>query len=258
MNDAQLGGAVRLLRHRHGWRQEDLAARANSSSSVISRLESGRVTALNVGALRRIADALGMPLSWDIGPRRAEVEQLRDAGHAALANAFHQLLDLNGWQVRAEVSFDHFGDRGRVDLLAHHPVARIALAVEIKTMLVDAQEVLGALDVKRRLGLGIARDLGWQADVVVPAIVFAETSSVRRRVAAHDRLFARYGLRGQHALAWLRRPEGRPDGILLFTRLSDSRRRGANRSPRRRVRLRTASPSVTRAPRTASNGSEHG
>ena len=256
MNDAELAGHVKLLRRRHGWRQEDLAERSRTSRAFVSILERGRARELKVGTVVRIAEAVGIPLGWDVGWRRSELQELRDARHAALENDVKRFLELVGWDVRAEVSFNRFGDRGRVDLLAYHPVERLILVVEIKTALVDAQELLGTLHVKQRLASGMGRELGWSPRGVVPAIIFMSHSTVRRRVEEHATLFAGFGLRGVHALAWLRRPFGDPDGVLLFWSLPNAARSRINASASRRVRVCGRRASVGRAAVPPSSASE--
>jgi hypothetical protein len=114
------------------------------------------------------------------------------------------------------VSFNHYGDRGRFDLLAFHPGTRVLLVVEIKTRLLDAQEVVGRLDVKRRVAPIIARQRGWSPAPVASALAFREDSTTRRRLVAHEALFASYSLRGRTALAWLRHPrQPVPTGMLI-------------------------------------------
>jgi hypothetical protein len=116
-----------------------------------------------------------------------------------------------------EVSFNVYGDRGRVDVLAYHPVLRILLIVEIKTRMTDAQEVLGRLDVKRRTGPEIARERGWQVAATLPMLLVTESSTARRRLAAHAALFASLSLRARAAMAWLRHPRSpAPTGILVL------------------------------------------
>jgi hypothetical protein len=66
-------------------------------------------------------------------------------------------LRAGGWTTAVEVTFNHYGDRGSIDVLAVHPVARIALVVEVKTEITSAEETLRRLDVKVRLGAGLAR-----------------------------------------------------------------------------------------------------
>jgi len=115
-------------------------------------------------------------------------------------------LERWGWAVRVEVSYNHYGERGRIDLLAWHPVSRIALVVEIKTSLADVQALLGSVDTKARIAAGLVRRFGWSVDRVVPAIVFLEDRTTRRHLARLDALFDRFELRGRSAVTWARRP----------------------------------------------------
>ncbi len=131
-----------------------------------------------------------------------------------------------GWIVQPEVSFSHYGDRGRVDLLAWDPRTRLVLVIEVKSAIGDLQEMLGRLDVKARLANGVPRTVGW-TDVagVIPAFVIRDGPAARRVVRSHAALFARFDRRGRSALRWIRRPSSSvPHGALRFVRTaSDSR-----------------------------------
>ena len=240
MDDRRLGMAVRARRHHRGWRLIDLAAAAGVGQSVCSLLECGRADRLTVRTARAIAGAVGLDLRWDIGWQRQEVDRLLDGDHSALAAFWTRRLESFGWIVRNEVSFNRYGDRGRIDLLAYHPVHRPLLVIEIKTTIVDAQALLGGLDVKARLAPFVARDLGWRPRLIVPALIIAEGTTARRHIAGLSPLFARFALRGHAASSWLREPVGSPSGILTFTKLPSSSGVDARRAGRRRVRKRTA------------------
>jgi transcriptional regulator with XRE-family HTH domain len=56
-----VGGAIRLARQTRGWRQTDLGKAAGYSASTISRLETNRRASVDVGTLRRVAHAAGIP-----------------------------------------------------------------------------------------------------------------------------------------------------------------------------------------------------
>jgi transcriptional regulator with XRE-family HTH domain len=241
MNDRRVGQLVRARRHQRGWRLVDLAAAAGVGRSVCSLFENGRVDRLTVRTARAIAGAVGLPLEWDVGWQRAEADRLLDADHAALAAFWVRRLEGFGWLVRSEVSFNHYGDRGRIDILAYHPTHRVLLVIEIKTALVDAQELIGGLDIKTRIAPLVAKELGWLPRLTVPAIVIAESSAARRRLADIDALFSRYALRGPAAQSWLRDPFGSPSGLLTFTTLPSADQAGSRRAGRRRVRRRGGS-----------------
>jgi transcriptional regulator with XRE-family HTH domain len=229
VDDATLGSVIRLLRQRRGWRQHDLALRAGVSDTLVGVLELGGAERMSVRRVRRVCAAVGIRLGWDAGYRRAELAQMRDERHAALAERVANHLDRLGWLVAAEVSFNEYGDRGRIDLLAYEPASRTLIVIEIKTAIVDLQDLLGGLDVKQRLARNIARRLGWDPLVAVPAIVLLDHTTNRRRVATHERLLARFSLRGRGVRLWLRRPVGSPTGVLLFLNVPNPNRTGVRR-----------------------------
>jgi hypothetical protein len=145
-------------------------------------------------------------------------------------------MDL-GWIARAEVSFNHYGDRGRCDLLAWHPATRTILIVEVKSRLGDIQDTLGRLDVKARLGGLLAGQVGWdELGLVVPALVLPDNRSARRVLMRHESLFHRYGTRGITALAWLRSPQ-LASGILWFEQADSDKVGGISRQRVRRAPL---------------------
>jgi transcriptional regulator with XRE-family HTH domain len=252
--------AVRARRHARGWRILDLAAAAGVGATVCSMLERGLAGRLTVHTARAIGAAVNLPLDWDVGWQRQDVDRLLDADHAALAAHWVRRLEQFGWLVRTEVSFNRYGDRGRIDLLAYSPVGGVLLMIEIKTVVVNAQDLLGGVDVKRRVAPFVARELGWRPRLVVSAIFVAEGSSARRHVAALEPLFQRFSSRGQAAVSWLRNPVGSPPGLLIFTKLPsdggvDARRAGRRRVRPARPRARTmAAGARAQTPATSSNG----
>jgi len=164
-----------------------------------------------------------------------------DERHAVLEAHWAATLPRMGWQVWVEHSFSHFGERGRVDLLAWHPPTRTLAVIEIKTELADSQALLGTLDAKVRLGPVLARQLNLPAPAnVVPVLIFAESMTNRRRVARIGPLLERFDLRGPAARAWLRWPKG-GSGVMFFSGANANRRRERTT---RRVRLPSARGSV--------------
>jgi transcriptional regulator with XRE-family HTH domain len=230
--------ALPALRLRKGLSQQALGERVGVSRELISRAERGAVSGMTLGRIDRIAGALGASVHVMIRWQGEQLDRLMDATHAALQQAVASLLTSLGWEVRVEISFNHFGDRGRIDLVAYQPSVRILLIIEIKSALGDIQDTLGRLDVKVRLARQVARDLCWSDVVaVVPALVIGDSRLARRTVGAHDALFARYSVRGRTALAWLRRPvQPIPTGLLWFTNRPGSHQvpiRRHRRAPRR-------------------------
>lgn len=234
MLQSNFARAGRFLRHRKRWRQQDLGERAGVSREMVSRLERGDLGRMQIQTVERVAAALGASVYLQLRWQGEQLDRLMDAAHASLQQSVAELLTKLGWIVRVEVSFNQYGDRGRVDVIAFHPSARVLLVVEVKTALGDLQETLGRIDVKARLARSLARGLGWtNVSQVVPALVIGDTRLARRVVADHAALFHRFEVRGRAALARLRRhDQPLSTGLLWFAKLPDSHRLTANRGGR--------------------------
>jgi transcriptional regulator with XRE-family HTH domain len=228
--------SVRYLRRHQGWRQADLGARAGVSGPTVSRVERGLIRSVPLGTIERIAEILGATVDVTLRWQGEQLDRLLDAAHASIEEQSAAFLTSSGWSVRPEVSFNHYGDRGRVDLLAFHPGAGVVLIVEVKGSIGDLQDALGRLDVKLRLGRSLADASGWSGvRAIVPVFVFSDTRTVRRTIAQHAAIFARFALRGRSAQAWVRRPSlPGPSGLLWFVKVPDSH--GVSATRNRRVR----------------------
>lgn len=216
MNPERLGRTARAIRIRQRLTQSALGVRAGVSRKSVSMLECGRAGELRLATVQAILGALGARMDLRILWNGPDLDRMLDAGHAALAASVKRRLERWGWVVRIEVSYSRYGERGRIDLLAWHPRSRALLVVELKTVLVDVQSLLGTLDAKARLGRHIAGQVGWEVQGVIPAIVFAESPTTRRRLDAFDTLFDRFERRGRACISWLRRPTDVPTGVLWF------------------------------------------
>jgi transcriptional regulator with XRE-family HTH domain len=227
--------AIVHLRHRRGWRQSDLSRRAGVSRPVISRIEHGDLSGLSVRSVRRVVGALDASVELIVRWQGEQLDRLIDADHARIVQGIVRLLEALGWMTRVEVSFNHYGDRGRVDVLAMHAPSRTLLVAEAKSAVGDTQDTVGRLDVKVRLGRMLASSVSWEEPIrIVPALVIADTRASRRVVAEHDGVFRRFNVRGRVALAWLRRPtSAQPTGALWFAKLPNAR--GADVKQRVRV-----------------------
>ena len=210
MDDKAIGRAIRALRVRKRLRQTDAAEVAKTSQQTVSRVESGLLDGITIGALRAVANAAGARLAIDIRWQGADLDRLLGARHSAMHEFLATMFSgLPAWVALPEVSFAVFGERGVVDILAWHAPSRSLLVIEIKTELADMQAMLGTLDRKVRLAPGIARERGWNPATVSAWLVIAEGSTNRARVDAH-RAFLRAALPadGPSMRAWLREPTG--------------------------------------------------
>jgi transcriptional regulator with XRE-family HTH domain len=215
--------AMRRLRISRGWRQKDLGARVGLSRDPVYRAECGELGGITVGTLSRLTEALEATLVIEMRWQGAALDRLIDRVHAHLQEAAARRLVSRGWNVQAEVSFNHYGDRGSCDLVAWHSATRILLVVEVKSQLGNLQDLLHRLDVKARLGGMLAGQLGWPAPhAVLRGLLFAEDRTARRVIEGHDTLFSGFSLRGRAAFAWLRSPSAVAGGLLWFEKPADS------------------------------------
>jgi hypothetical protein len=160
----------------------------------------------HVASLRRHAAALGFRLEITLSGRGGEASHLLDEEHAAIVEYVAAELTRRRWAVEAEASYSEFGERGRVDILAHHVGSGELLVVEVKTELVDLQQLLGSLNVKARLARRIAAGRFEPVRSVSVMVAVADTTATRATVAAHLTLFAGYASRGHAVAVWLERP----------------------------------------------------
>jgi len=249
VDDLALGRLFREIRIRVNWSQADVAAKAKVSRSRYSDIERGMLEGVSLGKLRRVAAVLEVRLPLVPRWRGAEVDRLLATRHAAMAERVTKLLLERGWDVRAEVSFNWFGERGVVDLVAWHAASRTLLLVELKTELVDANELLGVTDRRRRLAPKIAEPFGWVPNAVADWVVVADSRTNRRRLAA-VRTLVRSSIPsdGRAIARWLRHPVG-PMSALSF--LTDSDGAGISRRCAPRLRVRGSGTSVRRSGESA-------
>lgn len=231
MDDRQLGSALRALRIRRGWRQVDLARRARLSRQMVGRIERGEAGSLPINTVRRASDALGARFDVAIRWQGADLGRLLNARHSAMHEAMaRQFATIGEWTAEPEVSFSVYGERGIIDILAWHAIARIAVVVELKTEFVDINEMMGTLDRKRRLALGIVRERGLNPLAVGSWLVVADTRTNRRVLAAHATVLrAKYPADGRTMRRWLRQPSG---AVLALSFLPDVADLGVGRKTR--------------------------
>jgi transcriptional regulator with XRE-family HTH domain len=187
MEDQRVGAAFRAVRVRGGRRQADIAAAVGVPRSTVSRIERRELDRYPLRVARAVATALD--IRPDVLPRwrGADLDRLLNHAHADLhesvARAFAGLPD---WTVAPEVSFSFDGERGVIDILAWHPLARSLLIVELKTALVDPQELVSTTDRRVRLASETCHGRGWRPLTVSAWTILAETyqSSSRRSLCS--------------------------------------------------------------------------
>jgi transcriptional regulator with XRE-family HTH domain len=187
------GRLLRMLRIRKDWRQSDVAGKAELSPAVIARHEGGIIGSLT--ALERHAGVFGLRIDVRLVGRSGELVRLADEEHAAIVETLATWFRSVGFLVEAEASFSEWGERGRIDLLAFDPETGTLVVVEVKTQLLDLQDLFGALNVKERLGATVAERRGWSVRRRMSVLGVADTSANRGIVRQHPSLFASFARR---------------------------------------------------------------
>jgi transcriptional regulator with XRE-family HTH domain len=221
--EQRVGSTLRAVRVRRGLRQEDVAAAAGVSRSTVSRLERGHLAWFVFGTTVRVAAALDVRL--DVVPRwrGGELDRLLNARHSAM----HELVaarfaHLPGWQVAPEASFSIYGERGAVDVLGWHAARGMLLVVELKTEIVDVQELLASVDRKRRLAARIGSERGWQCRRALAGawVLVADGRTNRARLARHVAVLrTAFPTDGRTMAGWLADPR-EPISALSFMQIS--------------------------------------
>lgn len=227
-----VGRLLRMVRIRRELRQSDVAERAGISPSVVARQERGMVNSLAM--LERHASALDLGLDLRLLARSGHLVRMADEEHAAIVELIADWLRRSGFQVEAEASFSEWGERGRIDLLAHDPGTGTVVIVEVTTLLLDLQELLGSLDVRERLVGVIARRRGWSVKRTVSVLAVAASAANRTVVREHPNHFRPFTVHrlGRSALA--------TDGRVLLWVTPRRAARSAWIAGRERVRRRSA------------------
>lgn len=190
MDDRRVGRLFREVRIHRGWRQRDLAERAGVSAAQISATERGRLEHVSLHALRKLGDALDIRVSIDPWWRAGRADQLLDRAHAALVDHVAGLLRDAGWDVLVEFTFNEYGDRGSVDILAWHAGTRTLLLVEVKSRIDDLQEAARSFMVKVRVvPKAVEREHGWQPATVSRVLAIIDTHANRALVGEHAATF---------------------------------------------------------------------
>ncbi|MCI0346058.1 MAG: helix-turn-helix domain-containing protein [Chloroflexi bacterium] len=237
MTPLRLGRLARAARHRLGLRQVDVAARAHTSESTVSRVERGDLRTIRWADLERACAVVEVRVDLSATWRGAEGAALLDREHAALVELIVRELAEADWLTVVEYGFNHYGDRGSVDILAWHASSRSLLIIEVKTQIVDVQELHSSLAKKVRVVPDlVARDRGWVASSVSQVLVVGATRTARRVIERHRATFdSALPARTVEARRWIQHPSGRLAGVMFVTEpRRGTLRQGSGRS--RRIR----------------------
>jgi transcriptional regulator with XRE-family HTH domain len=238
------GASFRAVRIKRGWRQIDVAARALVHRSVVSAIERGHLESISIGTLLGIARVLEIQVSWSTRWKAGDLDRLLAGRHARLHEGVASwfVASLPDWVLAPEVSFSIFGERGIIDILAWHPGMRAVLVIELKTDVVDVNQLIGSMDQRRRLAWQIARDRGWDPLTVSTWVLVAGGRTNRARLAAHRTVLRNaFPIDGRVIAGWLRKPDRSIDALSLWER-PDPRSGMADMAARHRVRPPRSQP----------------
>jgi hypothetical protein len=231
-----------MLRVRLRLRQSDVALKAGLGRWKVVKLEAGEIDDLTLGEVERCLAALGARLKVSADWRGAALDRLLDEAHAQLVAAVLAVLEQFGWQARVEVTFSEYGERGSIDILAWHAVARVLLVVEIKSEMGGIDPLLRPLGVKVRLAPKIAaREFGWRTPGPASRIVvLPDEVTARRAVARHAGVVNNVlPARSREIRRWLRQPSGQMAGIWFLSNVGSA---NTMRNPSSIRRVRRSSP----------------
>lgn len=233
MDDVRIGRLLRALRRERSLRQVDVAAAAGVSQSLISLIERGHLAKLSIATLRTIFAVAEARFEGTVSWRGGAIDRLLDERHAQLVGGVARDLRASGWQVELEVTFSVYGERGSIDVVAHHVERGIVLVVEIKTELTSIEETIRRIDAKDRLAPRIVLDrFGWRSRTGARLLVVLDSSTNRRRVANHEQsLTTAFPDRGVNVRRWLRQPTGRLSGLLFHPGTNGRGTRQTQRPP---------------------------
>jgi hypothetical protein len=186
--------------------------------------------------IRRVAGALDVRVDLVARWRAGDLDRLLNAGHSQL----HELVarwfgkELPAWILAPEVSYAIYRERGVVDIVAWHPGRRAILVIELKTDIVDINQLIGKVGEKARLIRQIVRDRGWDPLTVSTWVIVAGGRTNRARLAAHRAVLrAAFPADGRAMRSWLSDPVGQMAALSIWTETA-----GRPLTPTRRVRCR--------------------
>ncbi|HEV8545581.1 MAG TPA: hypothetical protein VGQ64_04775 [Candidatus Limnocylindrales bacterium] len=136
-----------------------------------------------------------------------------------------------------------------IDVVAWHSASRIMLVIELKTRIVDINDLMATMDVRRRVAWQIAQDHGWDCVAVGVWVVVAPGRSNARALSDHATVLrAKFPADGRTMRRWLSKPTGNVSGLSFMpeVRVAD-----LGRDPTTPRRVRQSSPSAQRLHRPA-------
>jgi transcriptional regulator with XRE-family HTH domain len=234
VTDEQAGRLLAAVRRHLRLRQLDVGRAAGVDQKIVSLLEHGRLERVSVARFRKVCAALDIDQVLELRWRGGEGDRLVDRDHARIVEAVVAELTYLGWETYPEFTFNFYGERGSVDILAWHPGRHALLLIEVKTRLTDLQRLLMAMSRKLRVVPGlVSEERGWQRRGLGHVIVMLDTRANRATVERHQATFAAtFPSRTADVRGWLRSPTADIAGLWFLALRKEAHPEGA---PLRRV-----------------------
>jgi transcriptional regulator with XRE-family HTH domain len=219
MDGRVVGRVLRAVRMQLRLTQREVAELAHVSQTRVSDAELGRLEHFSLRTLDEICAALGVSLRLEAWWRGTDSRRLLDRSHASIVEVVARELTARGWTVIPEYTFNHFGERGSVDLVAWMPLARSLLIIEVKSEIVDLQDLFATLGRKTRIVPSLLRpERGWSAATVSKVVALPDTTANRSIIARHGAIFAAsLPSHTREIRAWLREPYVAISGVWLIS-----------------------------------------
>ena len=177
---------------------------------VVMRIEAGRLERVRFGDIRRYAAVLGARFDGAVLWQGTDLDRMLNRGHARLHEAMARwLAAVGGWLTIPEVSFAYDRERGVIDVVAWHAATRSLLVIELKTRIVDVNNLMSTMDIRGRVARRIALEHGWDPVAVGLWVVVAPGRTNARILADHASVLrAKFPADGRSMRRWLVAPVG--------------------------------------------------
>jgi transcriptional regulator with XRE-family HTH domain len=233
MNTRRVGANLREIRRHRRWTLATAASRAGISSAVGSRIVNGRFDLCSLVSVEAYGRALGADVDMRVRWQGGDLDRLMNWRHSAM----HERMaaswkDFPEWRAEPEVSFSIYGERGIIDWFGWHEPTATVLIEELKSELVDAQELVGTNDRRMRLAAEIAHQRGWTPQTIASWVLLEDGRTNRRHLAQHASfLRTAFPADGRSIVPWLRNPVGAIRCLSFLPNVQPTKREGGRRAP---------------------------
>jgi transcriptional regulator with XRE-family HTH domain len=188
----RVGELVAEARRLAGWSQRELARRAGTTQSAVSRIERGATTSLDLLVVERLLGALGLRASLAVeGRHLADRRRQAEPVHARLNGFIAGHVGRRSFLTALEVQVGDLVPRGWIDLLAYRPADRALIVDETKGDLPDIGAFQRSLAFYERSAVDVAHRLGWRPTRVVVLATLLDSETVAGRMRVNRELLAR-------------------------------------------------------------------